>query len=626
MMKTKRLLVAAGILAVAIAFSACAKKEKPAPAWSPIPGRIMTRWAADVRPDNALPEYPRPQMVRSEWLNLNGLWEYAIRPAGAAAPEKYDGRILVPYPVESALSGVGKAVGPENRLWYRTAFRTPKTWKGRRVLLNFEAVDWETRVLVNGREAGSHRGGYDPFFFDITDLLKNRGDQEIVVSVWDPVDAGTQPRGKQVRQPHGIWYTSVTGIWSTVWLEPVPDARLQSVQAVPDLDGGNVRIKAAGSEAALGRPVEVAVLDGGEVIASARGNLGEEIRLELPEAKPWSPDSPFLYDLKLVLFGPAGKKSDEVASYFGLRRISLGKDRAGHLRLCLNGAPLFQFGPLDQGWWPDGLYTAPTDAALRYDIEMLKSLGFNMMRKHVKVEPRRFYYWCDRLGLLVWQDMPSGDAYIQPRDPDITRTEESARQYEAELSAIIKTLANHPSIVMWVPFNEGWGQYDTARIVDYVRSLDPTRLIDSASGWTDRGVGDVIDVHSYPGPAAPAYEPNRASVLGEFGGLGLPVRSHTWQEEKNWGYRSYTTPEELTAAYLDLIEKLNPLVAAGVSAAVYTQTTDVEVEVNGLMTYDRAVLKMGKDKVRQANLSVYPMIGADDRAKTENRDKRGGAE
>jgi len=607
MSRTKRSVLPAALLAVAMAFPACAKK-KAAPAWNPAPGRIMTRWAAEVRPDYALPEYPRPQMVRSEWLNLNGLWEYAILPFEVSTPEKYDGHILVPYPVESALSGVGKAVGKENRVWYRTTFRKPKDWKGRSILLNFEAVDWEARVLVNGRQAGVHKGGYDPFSLDITGLLKKRGDQEIVVSVWDPIDEGTQPRGKQVKSPNGIWYTSVTGIWSTVWLEPVAPAHIQSLEVVPDLDGRRVRLRAVGSAAAAGLPLNVVVLDGAEVKASAAAKPGEEIALDLPDPKPWSPDSPFLYDLRLSLLGPDGKKADEVASYFGMRRIALGRDAAGVPRLFLNGAPLFQFGPLDQGWWPDGLYTAPTDAALRYDIEMLKDLGFNMMRKHVKVEPRRFYSWCDKLGLLVWQDMPSGDAYIQPQDPDIHRTEESARQYETELSAVIKALANHPSIVMWVPFNEGWGQFDTPRIVELVRSLDPTRLVDATSGWTDRGVGDVIDLHAYPGPAAPTNQPDRAAVLGEFGGLGLPVRGHTWQEEKNWGYRSYTTPEELTAAYLELIEKLKPLVAAGVSAGVYTQTTDVEIEVNGLMTYDRAVLKMDKDKVAQANKSVYPAM------------------
>ncbi len=307
MLRTKPLLLPAALLAFAVAFPACAKK-KEAPAWNPVAGRLMTRWAAEVRPDNALPEYPRPQMVRSEWLNLNGLWEYAILPADVATPEKYDGHILVPYPVESALSGVGKAVGKENRLWYRTTFRTPKSWKGRRVLLNFEAVDWETRVLVNGREAGGHKGGYDPFSFDITDLLKKRGDQEIVVSVWDPIDEGTQPRGKQVRSPHGIWYTSVTGIWSTVWLEPVSEAHIRSFEVVPDLDGQKVRVRTAGSPAAAGLSLEVSVLDGSEAKTAAAGKPGDELVLDLPDAKPWSPDSPFLYGLRLSLLGQDGQK------------------------------------------------------------------------------------------------------------------------------------------------------------------------------------------------------------------------------------------------------------------------------------------------------------------------------
>jgi len=605
MSHTKNMKSLWAVLCLSVLSVACAEKKTEAPAWNPVPGRIMTRWASDVRPDQVLPEYPRPLMVRSEWLNLNGLWEHAVRPAADPAPGKYDGPILVPFAVESALSGVGKAVGKENRVWYRRTFRVPKTWRGRRVLLNFEAVDWDARVLVNGQEAGRHKGGYDPFSFDITDLLKRRGDQEIVVSVWDPVDEGTQPRGKQVRAPHGIWYTSVTGIWSTVWLEPVSEAHLRSFEVVPDVDGQRVRIRTRGSAAAQGLPVDISVLDGSDVRASARALTGEEAVLDLPAAKLWSPDSPFLYGLRLELRGKKEKAVDDVAGYFGMRRISLGRDEAGRLRLFLNGAALFQFGPLDQGWWPDGLYTAPTDAALRYDIEMLKELGFNMMRKHVKVEPRRFYYWCDKLGLLVWQDMPSGDAFIRPQDPDIQRSEESAREFEREFAAVISALSNHPSIVMWVCFNEGWGQFDTAHIVDWVRSLDPTRLVNAASGWTDRGVGDVIDVHAYPGPAAPANQPDRASVLGEFGGLGLPVRGHTWQEEKNWGYRSFTTPEELTEAYLGLLEKLKPLIAGGVSAAVYTQTTDVEVEVNGLMTYDRAVVKMDKERVSKANRELY---------------------
>jgi hypothetical protein len=596
------------ILAVAVLVPGCGgkkAKEAEAPQWSPVYGKIMTRWATEIRPDAVHQEYPRPQMERADWLNLNGLWEYAVRPAEAPEPESFDGHILVPFPVESALSGVQKPVGKDNRLWYKRTFQIPKNWSKKRVLLNFEAADWETRVWVNGREAGSHRGGYDPFVFDITDHLKRSGDQRIVVSVWDPVDEGTQPRGKQVRNPRGIWYTSVTGMWATVWLEPVPETYITGIEIRPDVDKSAVLVKVLASDTARSFPVELSALGDGGAKFNAQGTTGEEISMSVANPRLWSPDSPFLYDLTATLKARRAKNDDTIKSYFGLRKISLGTDDKGVLRLFLNNAPLFQFGPLDQGWWPDGLYAAPSDAALSYDIEILKDLGFNMMRKHVKVEPRRFYYWCDKLGLMVWQDMPSGDAYIRGNDPDIQRSEESAREFEQEFSSVIKALFNHPSIVMWVCFNEGWGQFDTPRIVDWVRSLDSTRLVDAASGWADRGVGDVVDIHSYPGPEAPPNEPGRAAVLGEFGGLGLPLRSQTWQDEANWGYRSFTSAEELTKAYLGLIEKLAPMVEGGLSAAVYTQTTDVEIEVNGLMTYNRAVIKMDRERVSKANRSVY---------------------
>ncbi len=589
------------------------------PLWSPVEGRIMTRWAADVRPGSVRPEYPRPQMRRGDWLNLNGLWEYAIRPKDEARPAVFDGWILVPFPVESALSGVGREVGGGNRLWYRRTFRVPRAraWKKKLVILNFEASDWETTIWVNGRPAGTHRGGYDPFSFDITDSLRRRGDQEIIVSVWDPSDGGTQPRGKQVSKPRSIWYTAVTGMWATVWIEPVPRTYVAGLEIVPDVDNSRVTVKvlAGGRDLKSGLPVEITVHPGlttGEEAGAAgtgtvkgTGTTGSPITIPITGPRLWSPDSPFLYSLEVKLGTGHGRKSDIVGSYFGLRKISLGKDGDGVTRLFLNNSPLFHFGTLDQGWWPDGLYAAPTEEALGWDLKVLKDLGFNMLRKHVKVEPRRFYYLCDRLGLMVWQDMPSGDAYIEPDAADIIRTEASAREYEMELAAVMKALANHPSIVMWVPFNEGWGQYDTAGIAALARTLDPTRLVDATSGWTDRGAGDVMDIHSYPGPDAPANEEKRAAVLGEFGGLGLPIAGHTWQDEKNWGYRSFAEAEALTEAYLALIEKLRPLIGKGLSAAIYTQTTDVEIEVNGLMTYDRAVIKMDKERVSASNRTVY---------------------
>jgi len=573
--------------------------------WQPAKGPLMTRWAKQVSPNKAHPEYPRPQMVRKSWLNLNGLWEYAIRLKDEGQPKKFDGQILVPFPVESALSGVMTPVGEENRLWYRRTFEIPNKWADQHILLHFGAVDWDATVWVNSKQVGSHRGGYDPFIFDITSALNDAGKQEIVLSVWDPTNTGYQPRGKQVKRPGGIWYTAVTGIWQTVWLEAVPEAYIKSLKIVTDIDSKVVRVTAVCPDEAIGYRLEAEAKDGWFTKAKGKGESNKEIVLQIKKPKLWSPDSPFLYDLKVTLKNNKGKTVDAVSSYFGMRKISLGKDKEGITRIFLNNKPLFQFGPLDQGWWPDGLYTAPSDKALRYDIEVLKKLGCNMLRKHVKVEPARLYYWCDKLGLLVWQDMPNGDSHIGGRDPDLERSEESARQFELELKRVINAFSNHPCIVMWVPFNEGWGQYDTPRIVNLIKEFDPTRLVNNASGWADRGVGDVHDIHRYPGPAAPPVEGDRAAVLGEFGGLGLPVKGHTWQDEKNWGYRSYKTREKLTDAYLVLLENLRSLIGGGLCAGVYTQTTDVEIEVNGLMTYDRAMIKMDVEKAAAANRRLY---------------------
>jgi len=569
--------------------------------------RLMTRWAEQVDPDNVLPEYPRPQMVRGDWMNLNGLWEYAIIPAEDNKPSKWDGSILVPYPVESALSGVGKAVGQDNKLWYRRTFKLPGKTDDLVILLNFGAVDWATTVWVNGQEVGQHKGGYDAFSFDISGALTDSGEQEIVVSVWDPVDEGTQPRGKQVNDPRGIWYTSVTGIWQTVWLEPLKEIYIQNLKIIPDIDEEQLILKTGLSKPGTGHKL-VAELRAGNMPVS-RSESGEEfIVLQVPEPHLWTPDDPFLYDLILTLFDRNGEVTDEVTSYAGMRKISLGRDEEGLTRIMLNNEFLFQFGPLDQGWWPDGLYTAPADEALRYDIETTKKLGFNMARKHVKIEPARWYYWCDKLGLLVWQDMPSGDEYIDVNDPDLKRSEESDKQFRHELKRLIDGYFNHPSIVMWVPFNEGWGQYATGEIVKYIKKLDPTRLVNPSSGWADRKVGDIQDIHAYPGPAMPEPEGNRAIVLGEFGGLGLPVEGHTWQDKDNWGYRSFESTEELLVAYTGLIRDLMPMIDKGLSAAVYTQTSDVEIEVNGLMTYDRAVIKFDHEKISLINKGFLPPV------------------
>jgi len=585
-------MVSASMIPVSCVLSAEVKSE-----YRPIEGSIMTRWAGQINPEKVLPEYPRPQMVRSDWFNLNGLWDYAIVDKNQPMPGRFQGKILVPFAVESALSGVGKKVGDKNKLWYRRTFTVPDEWKDKTILLHFGAVDWDCDVWVNGRLLGNHKGGYDPFRYDITDTLKATRPQELVVSVLDPTNKGRQPVGKQCDNPHGIWYTAVTGIWQTVWLEPVARTYIDTIKIIPDVDDQKlmVVVDVKGETVGLSYIANARAPDFSASAASPKNKLV----LDIIDQKLWSPDSPFLYDLK-VQIKKGDKIIDEVGSYFGMRKISLAKDDMGIMRIMLNNRFLFQYGTLDQGWWPDGLYTAPSDEALKSDVVVLKNIGMNMLRKHGKVEPARLYYWCDTLGILVWQDMPGGDN----NDVFRGRTPESAAQFEKEWKSIISALNNHPSIVMWVPFNEGWGQFDTTRIVRMTEDADPTRLVNNASGWTDKGVGGVKDIHVYPGPEMPKVEEKRAVVLGEFGGLGLPVAGHTWQEEKNWGYRSCKNSHELTAAYGELMNKLRPLIAKGLSAAVYTQTTDVESEVNGLMTYDREMIKIDVDHLKTSHKSL----------------------
>ena len=580
---------------------------------------LKTRWASDVSPHNPLPEYPRPQMVRAQWKSLNGPWDYSIVPLSTKKPPAaWDGKILVPFAAESLLSGVQRTVGEENLLWYRREFEVPPQWQGKRIILHFDAVDWESSVYVNGHEAGSHRGGYSRFSFDITPYLKEKGSQILEVKVWDPTDTHWQPRGKQVNDPKGIMYTAVTGIWQPVWIEPVGEASIESLSIEPDIDNARVTV-IANTHLPEGKggpapPYYVRVeATGNGVSASAVGRPGQPIDLAIENPRLWSPEDPFLYDLQVTLFeqespiSSLAARIDHVESYFGLRNVSLREDDTGITRIFLNRQPVFMFGPLDQGWWPDGLYTAPTDEALRYDIEVTRKLGYNMCRKHVKVESDRWYYWCDKLGLLVWQDMPNGDRAIHPAGGEITRTKESADNFRAELREVITQHQAHPSIVFWIPFNEGWGQFETREIVGWIKQQDPTRLVIGASGWNDiRGVGDAHDLHIYPGPGSPEPENRRAAVLGEFGGLGLPLPGHLWQEDRNWGYRSFKNQKELQAGYIKLINRLRPFIRLpGLSAAVYTQTTDVEGEVNGLMTYDREVMKLGSPEVVAANQSLY---------------------
>lgn len=584
--------------------------------WQVVDSKITTSWAEQINPANPLPEYPRPQLKRQAWQNLNGLWDYAITAKTEATPAAYAGKILVPYPVESALSGVGKTVGKDSTLWYRTTFTLPRAMRRKQVLLHFGAVDWQATVFVNGAEAGSHQGGYDPFSFDITPHLKGNGAQEIVVKVWDPTDEGPQPRGKQVNDPHGIWYTPVTGIWQTVWIEAVPASYIVSTKNTPDLDNNTFTVAAQIANAQPADQLRVRVLDAGKQIAETTVAAGEAAQLTVENPVLWSPDNPHLYDLQIALLRK-GKVVDEVESYTAMRKISMEADDDGVQRMLLNEEFVFQYGPLDQGWWPDGLYTAPNDEALLFDIVKTKEMGFNMIRKHVKVEPARWYYYCDSVGMLVWQDMPSGDmGNFWNQRPGVEmgiqtereRSEESESIFRTEWQAIMDANYNFPSIVVWVPFNEAWGQFKTEEMTTWTMNHDTTRLVNSASGGNFYPVGHIIDLHNYPDPAMPRadlFGEQQILVLGEYGGLGLPVEGHTWQEKDNWGYQSFRNKEELLQRYEKLINDLAPLIAKGLSAAVYTQTTDVEVEVNGLMTYDRKVLKFDADQLKALHQQLY---------------------
>ncbi|QDH81052.1 beta-galactosidase [Echinicola soli] len=578
---------------------------------------MKTRWTDQVDGDNVWSGYPRPQLQREQWTNLNGTWDYVISPRKSGQPDHFEGEVMVPFPIESTLSGVKKTIGSDHYLWYRRNLTGDPSGTGQHTLLHFGAVDWETVVYINGEKVGEHRGGYDPFSFDISAYI-HEGDNELLVRVSDPTDEGMQARGKQVSDPKGIWYTPVTGIWQTVWMEQVPQDYIKALFITPDIDHKTVKIEAELSALSSDHVVEITAFTEGIEVAKRAIALGAKsayfsTSLPLKEMVLWSPDHPHLYDLQISLKDTNGAITDEVESYFGMRKVSLGKDGNGYSRIMLNNEPLFQFGLLDQGWWPDGLYTAPTEEAMVYDIKMTKEMGFNMLRKHVKVEPARFYYHCDQMGMLVWQDMPSGfiskekDTQHVKHDAqqDWKRPLESAVQFEAELKAMIDNLFNFPSILVWVPLNEGWGQYETEKLATWTKQYDPSRLVDAPSGWADRKVGDMIDVHLYPGPGMELPEENRASVLGEFGGVGLPVPNHLWWNKRNWGYLTYEDKAVYEKEFQAIIKNLEGLISWGLSAAIYTQTTDVEGEVNGLMTYDREVVKLDPSKVREWIAPLY---------------------
>ena len=577
--------------------------------YAPAGDRIKTAWAEKIDVDNVRPEYPRPIMERDSWKNLNGLWEYAIAPKGSVEPSKYDGRILVPFAIESSLSGVGKTLGENNELWYKRTFTVPAKWKSQNVLLHFGAVDWRADVWVNDVKVGTHTGGYTPFSFDITQALK-AGENTLMVRVFDPTDRSYQPRGKQVANPEGIWYTPVSGIWQTVWLEPVAPLHIDNLRILPDVDNNRVTVTVAKSVECPAVLTEVKVFDNGILVASSKSMNNQPVEVNMPKnPKLWSPDSPFLYDMEVAIYKD-GKMADEVRSYTAMRKISTKRDADGIVRLQLNNKDLFQFGPLDQGWWPDGLYTAPSHEAMVFDIDKTKEWGFNMIRKHIKVEPATWYTHCDRVGIIVWQDMPSGDR--NPRwqnreyfnDVEMVRSPESESNYRKEWKEIIDCLYSYPCICTWIPFNEAWGQFKTPEIVEWTKQYDSSRLVNPASGGNFYPCGDIIDLHNYPGPEMYLYDAQRANVLGEYGGIGLALEGHLWTPDRNWGYIQFKSSKEVTDEYEKYAKQLLTLIKRGFSAAVYTQTTDVEVEVNGVMTYDRKVMKMDEARIRRINSEI----------------------
>lgn len=569
--------------------------------------QIQTRWAKEVTPANTLKEYPRPQMVRPQWQNLNGLWSYAITAKDAKVPVKYDGRILVPYPLESALSGVKGSLQPEQNLWYKRSFNKPVLKSGERALLHFGAVDWQATVFLNGKRLGEHSGGYTAFDFDITNALKP-GLNQLTLKVFDPTDKGIGPHGKQVLAPGGIMYTPSSGIWQTVWLEEVPAASISNIKQTPDVDKGLLNMTVTAPE---GYTVIATASAGGQTVGRAEGKSNTNIELPLQGAgglRLWSPDDPFLYDLTVQL-SKNGKVIDQVKSYFGMRKIEVKKDDKGIERIFLNGKYTYNLGTLDQGFWPDGLYTAPTDDALKFDIQAIKAMGFNTIRKHIKIEPARWYYWADKLGMLVWQDM------VNPANT----TKECQDEFEKESKETIAQLYNHPSITTWVVFNEGWAAYDQGRVTQMVKDADPSRIVDGHTGenyfrgspkdvnkkWEN---SDLTDIHAYPPPSIPPYLTGKARVLGEFGGIGVPIERHVWDDfAAGWGYGKTVGPKTMIVQYTAMTDTLKALEAQGLSGSIYTQPFDVETEQNGLMTYDRELIKMPLATMREINSRVWPI-------------------
>ena len=574
--------------------------------WQKKTAPIMTPWSETIDTLNVLGEYPRPQFVRADWMNLNGVWDYKRSEGmGLYRPgQKFTQRILVPFPIESALSGIMDSTFEDHTkaLLYRRYFTIPETMSGKNILLRFGAVDWQAEVYINGKLVGSHKGGYDPFYFDITSYLKASGPQEIQVQVFDPGSFGGQPHGKQQNRPGGIWYTTSSGIWQTVWLEPVTKTYIYDYKVTPDVDKSLVRVKVSAKGVLTNTQAVIRVYDAGNLIATQVATVGTEVSIPISNAKLWSPESPFLYHLEFDL-NNGEVLMDHATSYFGMRKIGLGKIN-GTPCILLNDKPYFQFGLLDQGWWPDGLYTAPSDKAMLFDLIKTKELGMNMTRKHIKVEPDRWYYHCDTMGLLVWQDIPCAES-----GGTLGNITWQKNNFYREMKNIINSLENHPSIISWIPYNEAWGQDSytdshTIKGVDEALSADTTRLINPASGFTNFELGDIVDRHYYPNPGIWQNLPkHRAAVCGEYGGITLVEDGHIWKGS-GIEYTSVSDGEELTTRFIEYANDVKSLQGNGLWAAVYTEITDVEEELNGLISYDRKIEKLNKSQIQRIKAVV----------------------
>ena len=578
--------------------------------WAPKGNKIKTKWGINLDINNIWNEYPRPQLERKDWINLNGPWLYSITEEWSNKPSKADGIILIPFPIESSLSGVMKNITKEDIIWYEKDIEIPLNWSDKNILLNFGAVDWKCIIYINDIKVGEHTGGFSAFNFDITNYLR-KGINKLIVKVIDPTNQGYQPRGKQVLNPKKIYYTAISGIWQTVWLEPVNKDYIKNLEINNDFDNKEIKINfKLNSQKRL--PISLSLEYKGQNIKKVKGisNDNITINLENNDFHPWSTYEPNIYTIKAELFNEKNQLIDSIESYTTIRKIEQRKDENGYYRIYLNNKKIFNMGVLDQGYWPDGLYTPPSEEAMIYDINKLKELGFNTIRKHVKIEPYRYYYYCDKIGMLIWQDMPSGDQgknirkqYKLDKGTDRRRSKASIETYYKEWGEIIDNLNFFQCIIIWIPFNEAWGQFDTEKVANFTIKKDSTRLLNVASGGNHRKGGNIFDLHHYPEPSQSMIYKDEINVIGEYGGLGLEICNHTWKKN-NWGYVKLKSKEEVTEKYVEFIDEIINLTKNGTSAAIYTQTTDVEIEINGLITYDRAEMKIDEEKIKEANFKL----------------------